>query len=164
MTFVKDEAEYGCMERIEQKTTIPRPTADATNCYRKALMNVRSLGAALLITSVVLIACGCGPASSDYDHVSPEMSAILKARRSTNWEVSTAGLPQLSVQESAERVQRLQSAGTMEVFPVTPKPGSQDKFNYVIWRDLTTNQYWIVREGHLSGSTVVFGPGKIELK
>lgn len=152
------------MEGIKQKTTFRRPTADATSCYRKTLMNVRSLGATVLITLVALIDWGCGPGSSGSDHVSPEMSTILKVRRSTNWEVSTVGLPQLTAQESEKRVQSLQLAGTMEVFPVTPKPGSQDQFNYVIWRDLTTNQYWIVRSGSLSGSTVVFGPGKIEKK
>jgi hypothetical protein len=95
------------------------------------------------------------------------MSAILKERRSTNWEVSTAGLPQLTPQESAERAHSLELAGTMEVYPVTPKPGSpdHDQFIYEIWRDLTTNQYWIVRDGLSgSGSTVVFGPGKIEQK
>ena len=161
---MKNRAEYGCMEGIMQKTTFPLLTANETSSYRKALMNVRSLGATLLIILVALIGWGCGPASSGSDHVSPEMSAILKLRRSTNWEVSTAELPQLTAQESAARVQSLQMAGTMEVFPVTPKPSSQDQFNYVIWRDLTTNQFWIVRSGGLSGSTVVFGPGKIEQK
>jgi hypothetical protein len=152
------------MEGIEQKTTFPRPTANATSYYPKASMNVRGLGATLLITLVALIVWGCDPASNDSDHVSPAMSAILKVRRSTNWEVNTAGLPQLTAQESMERVHSLELAGTMEVFPVRPKSGSQDPFNYVIWRDLTTNQFWIVRDSGLSGSTVVFGPGKIEQK
>jgi hypothetical protein len=109
---------------------------------------------------VGFIDSGCSPASRDSDHVSPEMSAILKERRSANWEVNTAGLPQLTAQESIERVQTLQSAGTMEAFPVTPKPLATNHTAFVIWRDLTTNQYWIVQVS----PTVVFGPGKIEQK
>lgn len=152
------------MEGVEQKTIFRRPTSDVTSCGRKALMNVSSRAASVLIFLVAFFDWGCGPASNNSDHVSPQMSAILKVRRSPDWEVSTAGLPQLTAQESEKRVQSLQSAGTMEVFAVTPKPGGRDKFNYVIWRDMTTNQYWIERYGGVSGSTVVFGPGKIEQK
>jgi hypothetical protein len=137
--------------------------------YRKTFMSLRSLGATVLISFVALFDWGCGPSSSDSDHVSLKMSALLKERRSTNWEVSTAGLPQLTPEESSNRIESLQLAGTMEVYPVTPKPASQDPFNYVIWLDQstnqqTTNQYWIVRRGGRPSSFVIFGPGKIEQK
>jgi hypothetical protein len=130
----------------------------------KVRIIVLSLGGAILLTLVALVDWGCRPADEIAMRLSPEMSAILKERRSTNLEVSTAGLPQLTPQESMERVQSLESAGTFEVFPLPRKSGSQDAFNYVIWRDLTTNQYWIVRDGGVAGTTVVFGPGKIEQK
>ena len=157
------------MKDVYQKTAFPYPTGHATVGYRKAFTSICSFGTAVLITLVALIDLGCGPASGDSDHVTFDMAAILKERRSTNWEVSTAGLPQLTPQESEERLHSMELAGTFEVYPVTPKATSQDPFRYVIWLDQSTNQqktnqYWIVRMGGRPTSSVIFGPGKIEQK
>ncbi len=117
---------------------------------------------AVLLGAVAAVA-GCGGLRNG-GQPSTEMAGILREREVNQYQVSTAGLLQLTGADSMARASDLAHANGLEVYAVRPTPGAEDAFGYTIYLDHQTGEYWIVRTGGVAGGTAVFGPGKMEAK